>query len=134
MRTRSPTTARSASTQSTAGTSAASTQRTAECSNARGSGAPGAGRARWTRSTPDVDRQIGSDAAVRDDLRPQLLAALPHDGSGLVLPRLHSTARQFPPAGQRRWPRALRDEQAPVADQGSGDDGGRGRELFRASG
>ena len=81
----------------------------------------------------DVDRQVGADPAVRDDIRPQLLATLPHDGGGFVLARFHPAAGQLPPAGQLDGARALGDEQPPVADQGGGDDRRRRRERFRAS-
>ena len=69
----------------------------------------------------DVDRQVGADPAVRDDVRPQLLATLAHDGGGFVLARFHPTAGQLPPAGQLDGPGALGDEQPPVPDEGGGD-------------
>ena len=70
----------------------------------------------------DVDRQVGADPAVRDDIRPQLLATLPHDGGRFVLARFHPAAGQLPPAGQLDRAGALGDEQPPIPDQGGGDD------------
>ena len=70
----------------------------------------------------DVDRQVGADPAVRDDIRPQLLATLPHDGDRFVLARFHPATGQLPPAGQLYRAGALGDEQPPIPDQGGGDD------------
>ena len=78
----------------------------------------------------DVDRQVGADPAVRDDIRPQLLATLPHDGGRFVLARFHPAAGQLPPAGQLDRAGALGDEQPPIPDQGGGDDRRRARKRL----